>query len=135
MTFQLDTSGGVCAPIIDGWAKWPHQALSVGEPMRWPDLSPFAQGYIEALFASVRVDALGATYAERPALLPRFSDLAPETLARIIADCEAIERHLRREQMSTGGARAWELRQSGFWPKTWPPLTVQLCDDGKVRLA
>ena len=133
MTFQLDTTGAVAMGSEHG-----PQYARVN--LVWSDLSPFAQGYIEALFASVRVDALGATYAERPALLPRFSDLAPETLARIIADCEAMERNKGKPGTRENGADCWAGRQEGrkpgdYAPHPFPPLTVQLCDDGKVRLA
>lgn len=119
MAFTLDTSSAV----IDnrpGWAKHPV--------VYWFNLDAFAQGYIEAMFES----SLNMGGLRKNEALCGFADLAPETLARIIADCEAMERHLRRERMSTGGGRAWELRQSGFWPKTWPPLTVALDDTGKI---
>lgn len=173
MTYQLDTSGAVV-----------RRDYLLGEPCnvatQWGDLSPFAQGYVEAMFASLRPDfyrikagvkpyggkrlkvayrafdpdggplreVIGYVHVSASKVataqrlyrvdeleMPTFSDLAPETLVRIIADCEAMERHLRRERMKTAGGRAWELRQSGFWPKTWPPLTIRLGDDGKVRFA
>lgn len=95
----------------------------------WSDLSPFAQGYTAPI-----LEAVGAP----------FSDLAPETLARIIADCEYVvgverghDRHVSR--CADEGASLWRKRQSplaGGQPEPaygLPPLTVQLGDDGKVR--
>lgn len=153
MAYALDTSGTVHA-VPGGPAK---QGTHHPVDLDWCDLSPFAQGYVEAM-ARTNYEAVALSPSDNDGdgqckhcgrnnagaedgpcsdTCPRqnihFSDLAPETLSRIIADCDAMERHLRRERMTTTGGRAWELRQSGFWPKTWPPLTVQLGDDGKVR--
>lgn len=50
--------------------------------IQWADLDQFTSGYIEALFfapSSDEIDNLG------------FSDLAPETLQTIIADCLAFQ--------------------------------------------
>lgn len=134
MVFQLDTSGHVETDTTIGGKLY--------FVVRWSDLSPFTQGYIEALFQSVRVDALGATFAERPTLSPRFSDLAPEALARIIADCEeyqrihadliGISRH--PEGLPRLGRLFWIDRQNAT-VAPFPPLTVQLGDDGKVYLS
>lgn len=123
----------------------------------WEDLTPFAQDYIaEALegwsFAPATAPEGGYHWdvtdlnpaewwcdeipTDAPAFRPvAFYDLAPETLDRIVSDCAAMALHLRRERMSTTGARAWALRQSGFWPKTWPPVIVQLGTDDKIVFA
>lgn len=65
-----------------------------------------------------------------------FSDLAPETLARIMEDCAAMLSAMRAVRLSDEGAdlgrKAWEERQAGNWAG-FPPLTVILSDDGKVR--
>lgn len=69
-----------------------------------------------------------------------FSELAPETLARIIADCEAWRREFAGRTAETSadrpnmGGEFWRIRQEGK-RSTFPPLTVQLGDDGKVRFA
>lgn len=148
MTFQLDTTGGVIGATAwnspEGQAAR-HRELMQGRPHGetvWEDLDPFTQGYVEALFQSVQVDALGATYAERPLLIPAFSSLAPETLARIMADCEAywieydkmwgLSRHPEGQRRQ--GAVLWNDRQRGI-VTNYPPLTVHLGDDGKVRFA
>lgn len=147
MTFQLDTSGAV--HFAARYAK-AHGLLTF---YRWEDLSPFAQGYIEALFAS-SYDVLPGFMAtvdqpEANSLRTRpvgFSDLAPETLARIIADCEAMV-EAGGLPYHFAGTGFWSGRQAGNWTKAqpaekylkavpaFPPLTVQLGDDGKVRFA
>lgn len=136
MTFQIDTTGEIVLP-------YPHlHPEACG--YRWSDLSPFTQGYIEALFADLPgLDDKGRMIPRHPDVVPGvhvmgFSDLAPETLARIIADCEAMD--VLRPGVSEDGDRSagrgfWELRQSGAYADRFPPLTIQLCDDGKVRFA
>lgn len=131
MTFQLDTSGRVeCAASFQpiGWAIW-------------SDLSPFTQGYIEALFASEAEAAAKAWWLRKsgPFDIPRpgFSDLAPEALARIIADCEVgreIYAGIGPRTQAEKGRQFWEDRQAEMM-RRFPPLTVQLGDDGKVRFA
>lgn len=137
-TFQLDTSGFV--PTPDG----------TGGPNNcgrrdWSDLSPFTQGYIEALFAehgeALTHEAwLNQTHIDIEHLGGRaraFSDLAPETLARIIADCERGE--ARIGDGAEWGRYFWAARQGGLYggdpTAKAPPLTVTLGDDGKVRFA
>lgn len=131
MTFQLDTTGHV-VNIGEGTNAARQPILF------WSDLSPFTQGYVEALFSDV-----GGTPAEGfgrcclSALGCAFSDFAPETLARIIADCERASKRLA-SHCATGGASFWRMRQRGDFVGglfVWPPLTVQLGDDGKVRFA
>lgn len=128
MTFQLDTSGQVAALSFRG------SDLDPGCWM-WSDLTPFAQGYIEALpWGDMAQASKGhRKWANRTA--PGFSDLAPETLDRIIADCAIAE-----DRMGKGaewGRYFWAARQAGLYggdPKAKaPPLTVELGDDGKVR--
>lgn len=138
--FKLDTSGEVRATRLieqpDGnWrSHW-----------SWPDLSPFEQGYVEAMFASLHTE--GGAYVlptadggEAVTFFPKFRDLAPETLARIREDCAGwMTLHtstLVREQ----GADFWRARQSGevysyAKPPTedFPILTVYLGDDGLIR--
>lgn len=90
--FILDTSGAVMVPRVAFNAR-----KSGNAPLLWSDLDPFEQGYIEALFFT-NEEELTTERAERPWLLkpdcaaaPGFSDLAPETLARIIADCAEFQ--------------------------------------------
>lgn len=125
MTFQLDTTGAVLAPVINGWAQWPSPVLNVGEPMRWSDLPPFTKGYVEALFQSICPDEDGS----REMRTPCFCDLAPEALAQIIADCEGFQKW---NVHTHTGASFWEWRQKSAF-KPFPPQTAQLCDNGKVR--
>lgn len=133
--------------FADGWIEVPDEysarklsAEQSGAAIRpkpqcpsWYSLSPFTQGYVEAVFASENDPAVGG-----------FSDLAPETLARIIADCEefaVFARKLNQKEVTAfvstfhWGATFWNYRQADRWPNAFPPLTVELGDDGKVRFA
>jgi len=120
MNTAFDTSGAVGE--MPGWRT---PVPSCNRFMRWYDLSPFTQGYIEALFSS--------SVAPHTMWPCRFQDLAPDTLARIIADCEARVAD-RGVANRCDGAWFWNGRQSKS-VKGFPPLTVQLGDDGKVRFA
>lgn len=90
--FILDTSGAVVAPIGS------HNANT--GPLAWASLDAFTQGYIEALFfteeESLRFPDTGEGLGGRMNGGDiGFSDLAPEALASIIADCEAFKaRHV-----------------------------------------
>lgn len=183
MTFQFDTSGGILCATFRADQPW---------TVYWSDLSPFVQGYVEAMFAGLRatdpvqdiaglarmspelreqkkalherchwsrhaawqsrcdqmvllglivVVARGAgdTVTEPTdlgksvlTLLLAFSDLAPETLARIMEDCE--QRLRSRDcvlNSAEGGRSFWLLRQAGQRPG-FPPLIVHLNNDGKI---
>lgn len=118
-TAGLDTSGYVQCPAPD---QKPNETTGC---WFWSDLSPFTQGYIEELLRSIGVD--------------RFDALAPETLARIIRDCEQgvdLPFMLGRafNPNEAGGRCFWADRQAGYYA-SFQPLTVQLGDDGKVRFA
>lgn len=168
MEFKMDTSGRVETVAGSGTAL---------NYYTWDRLSPFVQGYVEAMIADLYkpeargwswshahggyirdnhrkpqttgnrwddfpsdVDAAEAWDIDGVGNLPTFSDLAPETLARIIADC--VEREdgwrysniLIRKDDATEGSLFWRERQMGA-STAFPPLTVQLGDDGKVRFA
>lgn len=123
MTTQLDTTGHVRIDEGSGnfWAA------------SWHFLTPFTQGYVEAVLRAAEDTLGGFTICG-----VGFSDLAPETLARIIADCGASHSHWCLPHDAASGRRFWEMRQNpGNWNNsgTFPPLTVQLGDDGKVRFA
>mgnify|MGYP003578430623 CR=1 FL=1 len=98
----------------------------------WSDLSPFTQGYIEALFATFSAEFQKEWGASN--LQVRFSDLAPETLAGIIADCEAAATARGSDGYEATGREFWMVRQAGLIAD-FPPLTIHLGDDGKVRFA
>lgn len=127
--FQLDTSGAVVAPIGS------HNANT--GPLDWASLDSFTQGYIEALFfteeeslrAEMRAHSLAAdgltpdddesdeSAAAFESLYPvGFSDLAPEALARIIADCEAFQRD-NAATLAEAYARDYDAAQAGrdYW--------------------
>lgn len=138
----------------------------------WGNLSPFVQGYVEAMFASLfdpknrgweyspahngyihpnhkhgpnhrglmagwdqypsEVSAEDAWDIDHYANNPTFSDLAPETLARIMEDCERFADLHGNATTAQTAAIFWRNRQAGGYP-SFPPLTPFLGDDGKVR--
>lgn len=131
----FDTSGEVfdVNPLADGsHAFW-----------TWEHLTPFQRGYVEALLHHAH-DYLGLR-AGRYAPLG-FSDLSPEALAMILADCEAFSRAIGKDPSHNAGLgrRFYENRQSRFsslWSlhqaefnAAFPPLRVFLSDDGKIHL-
>jgi hypothetical protein len=126
-TFTLDTSGEV------------QFRDSHGELMsyRWIELTPFVQGYIEALFAEISEWATHTYDEAAGAQVPLgFRHLAPEALAAILTDCEAMLSSLHISESRDSGRNAWDARQTGW--KTWgttprkrfPPLTPTLGEDG-----
>lgn len=140
MTTTFDTSGAVHGVIASDGGLC---------AILWRDLSPFTQGYIEALLAALDEQRM-AHYQDRrrkglPEAVPiksAYRWLAPETLARIIADCEAFQAspaHDHGGDRRAKGAALWKARNAipnlGSDRYRFPPLTVQLGDDGKVRFA
>lgn len=63
-----------------------------------------------------------------------FHHLAPETLTRIMEDCEAARRQPYPGGPYTRGDWFWDDRQAGRLARTFPPLAPYLGDDGKVYL-
>lgn len=154
--FTLDTSGvvlGETRPNGKGGVQ-PDGAWT------WRALDAFTQGYIAALFESEGDDLRTANRAlalaetglmpdddESPesaaafeALYPvGFSDLAPDTLARIVADCAAVTgdgaQYSHSRDYAHEGAAFWSDRIHGALDQPLPPLTVQLGDAGKVIFA
>lgn len=122
MSFKLDTSGWVSDHNADREAVW-------------SDLSSFEQGYVREMLTyaicemedtPLVKDGLGWKY-------PGFSDLAPETLARIREDCAAYRQRLLPSDLNHAryGEGFWIDRQRAG--SHFPPLTLYLGDDGKVR--
>lgn len=109
--------------------------------LRFRDLSPFEQGYVEAM----KNDRRMLSYFDDARMLDwhdwAFSDLAPETLSVIRRDCAAL---VSPPYVFASGAEAgrfcWEWRQRGWrntsggptLRETFPPLTIYLGDDGLV---
>jgi hypothetical protein len=128
--FTLDTSGEVPAYYV-------KRRSGTVSAWRWSDLDPFTQGYIEALFASLRdawADKFAASHggAKNPHFKhPGFSDLAPETLARIMEVAE-LAAGLGAPNTVDAGARHWAIEQSDGRPP-FPRRTPYLGDDGLVR--
>lgn len=175
--FQLDTSGRIS---IAGRRAEPRPS----EFTAWEHLDAFTQGYIEALFFTEEEDLRSQKRAHELAadgLTPDddesdesaaafeslypvgFSDLAPETLARIISDCDAFKAatvHIQPLMGEDGypdeahaGHDFWLTRNghgAGFWDGDWPEphaseldaaakaagsVDAYLGDDGKVWLS
>lgn len=134
--FQLDTSGFVQCPAPN---QKPNESTGC---WFWPDLSPFAQGYVEALFASDEMLELWRSakatmeaekYGSHMMWVPGFSDLSPEALAMILRDCaQAVRTHYRNTYDS--GERFFAARQRPSPLHLFPPLTPILSEDGKVNL-
>jgi len=125
---NFDTSGTVSG-------TGPDEYFNHINPWRWSDLSPFVQGYVEAMFARLAASE-GLTESN-----PRpfgFSDLAPETLARIVEDCgrrvDGWPPHVGDAEWRSLGARFWTQRSTPSRYQHWVPLTPYLGDDGKVYL-
>ncbi len=119
--FQLETSGAVQMPE-------PFEKYGRGF-WDWSDLSPFVQGYVEALLRHLNRDLL--VDGEVP-----FGRIAPETLARIMEDCETIQRMFSNfsEVFPINPGREFYIRRQrgNYRSHGFPPLTVSLNDDGKV---
>ncbi|MET3527264.1 hypothetical protein [Phenylobacterium koreense] len=117
-----------------GYVWQPPGAKSIYK-VRWEDLSPFEQGYVQALLRGV--DLVGQWLdTVDPYRAPGFSDLAPEALAMILRDCEARAPAYAASMRypPSAGRSFWRVRQHGHVP-TFPPLRVFLNDAGKVCLA
>lgn len=130
--FVLDTSDSVT--LWDHKGPWPYRKY-----VRWEHLDAFTQGYIEAMFFTSDEELADERMAHNPSddarLSLGFSDLAPETLARIIEDCDWLctDASIRRTSRDLG-REIWAERQAGNVAHL-VPLTAYLGDDGKVYLS
>lgn len=126
----LDTSGSVS-----------YRVHGIVQTKIWSDFKPFTQGYIAAAMYEASVLAANVHDDDRiPS--PGFSDLAPETLVRIVEDCSSAQNIFSGLGFKTGakeGRYFWIGQSSGqltgAWSAAFPPQTVTLGDDGKVYLS
>lgn len=128
--FTLDTSGEV--------ELWPRAPDGDRRHVRhWMDLSPFAQGYVEAIFASLPKwrgrPSVEAPSPPRAAKVVGFSHLSPEALALILRDCEATDFSWNGRRCTHAGKLFWKTRQDGK-SAAFPPVTISLSDAGKVEV-
>jgi len=104
------------------------------------DLDPFTQGYVAELIKSYK-----PTMGCCGPIIPTFSDLAPETVERIVADCKGFLPYLNIPADVEAGGWLWGWRQ-GAWAGTedsarrrylrdFPPLTPYLGEDGLFYLS
>lgn len=158
--FQLDTTDAVeGVPACRGHASGAVLDVRFHGHIRWSYLDAFTQGYIEALFTGwslapqsredggwdwALTDLNEAVWwcddkpADAPAFkAPRFTDLAPETLARIITDCAEFQRKWSPADPSDAARRA---NGALFWAKRsapwdgFPALIMERDADDKVCL-
>lgn len=138
------------APFTQGYvealfADWHRRAcvLPYVKGREWPDFEPHEHHDFPASFTDVtgtRWDIVRhgrewkRTDCQTPGEFPGFSNLAPETLVRIMEDCAARLARSIRLGSTKDGADFWRARQRGGWEVTFPPLTPYLVDDGLIRL-
>lgn len=138
-SFTLDTSGHV----LGVHKPWAGGGVKRDGCWTWPELTPLAQGYIAAMLEAERGEGSpddpatcsGLWVEVEPGLWSNdlgFSDLAPEALASILADCERFRALPLGDDTSEHGRRFWELRQAGA-NSNFPPVRVYLDDAGKVQ--
>lgn len=153
--FHLDTSGEVSLASVQNADCLTKRRFGSSLRFEWADLDAFTQGYIEALFFT-NAEELGAgdflvARCEAAGEAHGFSDLAPETLAQIIANCAKFQasdgwrdclQDARREPERGEGVEVvfpddtragrdfWYTRNghgAGFWDGDWPePYGAQL---------
>lgn len=106
--FQLDTDGAVALRT----AHSPAGAMST----RYDDLDAFTQGYVEALFFT-EYEEIGACGMHGDEIGTGFSDLAPDTLATIIADCAQFQRDADQILADCYCREGYSPKQAGrdFW--------------------
>jgi hypothetical protein len=142
-SFKLDTFGAVSS--VPGVS-----AIDAPSYTTWRNLTPFAQGYVEAMLTPNPYDVRSMGWrADCPRCVASkftcddhhrvklgFSDLAPATLSRIIGDCERYRAlNKRTPDWTCDGRYFWERRQSDGCDTGFPPLTVSLGEDGLIYLA
>lgn len=124
-TFELDTSGSV--------RPYANRIASASELIYWSDLSPFVQGYVEAMFVAFGPydwrDEHGGAWPSK------FSDLAPATLQQIAEDCERLQQLHGEWPSAEHGRGFWVGRQKRNHAPLFPPLTLSLNDTGQVVFA
>lgn len=157
MTFKLDTSGSV----LD---IRPYGGVQGRTHIEWSDLTPFAQGYVEAAMQALGTELRhdpgryldGGSNVEYIGEELAFHMLASESLGRIIADCDRYLGQtsiLPHQVTPQDGRDFYTLRQTApdylngpAMSQTlegepvasvyyFPPQTVTLGADGKVHLS
>jgi hypothetical protein len=135
---QLDTSGHF--HIMPGHPL--HRFMAVNR-LEWKNLDAFTQGYIEAAMRDFAAEQIRVMQPIRGNYPVAFSDLAAETLARIMEDCESKQRRVGPPILDADGIDVfwtpergkafWTDRQAGECGDHFPPVTIYLGDGGKVR--
>ena len=126
--FTLDTSGVITIPSGPYAGDW-----------TWDRLNLFTRGFIRAGFeAGVAHDCDGFLYPELDGTA--FHMLAPASLERIMADCEAVLAEFKPPHPDAElGEAFWRGRNqigpgNEFNKAAFPPITFVLTDDGKVEV-
>lgn len=124
--FHLDTSGAVDGvPAVRGHASGETLEVRYHGHIKWSYLDAFTQGYIEALFFTenspgntmekVRRSKRAYEAMMEGGSIPEdagFDDLAPATLAAIIADCAGFQAQMR-ETLESAYERGYSEEQAG----------------------
>lgn len=134
--FTLDTSGAIY--FATPYAK----AHGLKTFYRWPDLSLFTQGYVEAAhrwFCEHHQQTCRHLKSEglescdcRAGRWTRFDQIHPETIAAMMKDCELSQSMAGGPGNHEAGEYFWHERQQGLELR-FPPLTLFFDDEGKVR--
>lgn len=110
--FTLDTSGVALMPS-PGIDEPAH-------PVVWSDLSPFEQGYVEAMFASIAEDPYARKGPPPRAKLPRSEERLQEALSFLTDYSENMRKHAPRGEEADYAAVYWIPREPSYsWPSTY----------------
>lgn len=122
--FSLDTSGAVQAPSIavPGILSW----------WVWSDLDQFEQGYGRAAILAIRCPDPSEGYGPSSSVI-RFDWLTPEALVTILKDCANARATLGYADTQEAGETFYMHRACGALSGDFPPQTIYLDENGKVR--
>lgn len=104
--FTLDTSGAVIQPQVPGGRasyRW-----------EWSDLSPFAQGYVEALFASLGDDPSAKRSPPARAKISRPQERLQEALSFLSDYSTNMRKNAPRGKEDEWGAVYWMPREPSY---------------------
>lgn len=130
MSFQLDTSGFVVMPKL-------HASSPPITTIRWSDLTPFMQGYVEAGVEDIEWPDPAEGFGPSSPVVG-FDWFAPATLSAMMSDCAEEVARWASPHLATGhnGGEFWEARQTGTFTGArahLQPITLYLGEDGLIH--